>query len=150
MKQTGVIVIFLLFFCFIASAQNDETIPKRITEPYDKFGRLTSNDLKARIDVFYTELQPDPKAEGVIVIDFNKKDKRKSKIAWLKAFNQAFEFRKMDKTRFTFVISEGSSEQTTLWILFNGGNKIEESSEKNKWTIKGENLRQAINKIFKN
>ena len=150
MKRIIFIAILILAFCFAVNAQTDETIPKLITEPVDKFERLTRDDLKARLDGLRLGLANDPTAEAIINIEFDQKDSRKKKVALLKMFNQCFVFTNVDESKYTFIISDSNREQTTLWLLPNGNNVIKEDSNNDRIiVIKGEKLRQVMTTIFK-
>ena len=147
MKQIIFITVLFSSFCFIAFAQNDELPPKIIGCRADSFGRLARDDLFARLESIQVELQADLGVEAFVVIEFDRKNNKTKKVALLKMFNQYFNFRKVDRKRFTFLISESNSEMTTLWIVPAGASLEIESSNKNE--VKGENLNKAINTIFK-
>ena len=116
-------------------------------EPADVFGKLLLNDLRARLDSLFARLVNDSEAKGVLKIRFDKKDARKYKISRLKSFYKHIEYRRMDKTRFSFIITEGDSEQTEFWIIPNGAlSPIVESQES--ILIKAEELKQKINQLF--
>jgi hypothetical protein len=153
MKHIIYIAIFVLILGILAIvAQETEESPKLIVDPICYRGKPRGNELLAIVSNFYIELQVDSNAEGYVLVEFNKKDSRKTKIALLKDFNRAMSFRKMDKSRFTFVISDSYREELSLWIVPKDAKKPENpdgNTKKPAIVIKGENLRKEMNKLFK-
>lgn len=126
-----------------------------IGEPVESFGKIDLEDYKYRLDNFFIYLNQSLYSEGLIEIKFNRQDSQKYKISLLNEVNQFFEFRKYDKTRITFAISEGDYERTELWIVPQGAKfpksrteTYERISEKSYKIVKAEDLEQKINEIF--
>lgn len=97
-----------------------DVVKPRLT---DEFGDLKPDDLKARIDNYYIELQNNPDARGVIVNYGTPAQVRKRKADIIKAIN----FLKKDLGRVTFVDGPNTGEgvKTKLWIVPPGASEPE-------------------------
>lgn len=118
-------------------------------ELVDEFGKLTRDDIKARIDNFYIRLNNDPAYEGTIVIRLDEKDTRASKITYLNYIYDAIIFRKHDPARVTFMISEETGDllpSTRLWML-SPGIEFPDFGDYSV-TIKGEDLKEKMKTLF--
>lgn len=116
-------------------------------DPVDRFGKLTLDDYKARLDNFLVSVQSDPVSEGLIIIRFDTTDNRGYKTSLLRNILEFLEWRKSDLTRITFAISEtDEKEKTVLWIVPPGA-EFPKEDEDNK-IIKGEELGAKINELF--
>jgi hypothetical protein len=84
----------------------------------DEFGPLKDDDVKARIDNFYIQLQNDPNARGVIVNYGTPAQIKARKAQIMKAIN----FLKKDPSRVTFVDGpdNGTGINTKLWLVPSG------------------------------
>ena len=65
----------------------------------DEFGKAPDDDVKARVDNFYIQLNNNPSAQGYIINYGNAAQIKKRKAQIMKAIN----FRKYDVNRVTFV-----------------------------------------------
>jgi hypothetical protein len=80
----------------------------------DEYGVLKDDDVKARIDNFYIQLNNDPTAKGYIIIYGTPAQIRRQKAQIMKAIN----FRKYDASRVTFVDGPDNGTQTVkLWLV---------------------------------
>jgi hypothetical protein len=70
----------------------------------DEFGSLTPDDLKARLDPFFSQLQNDPSATGTIIISGNNREFTREE----RKIRNAISFRQFDASRINIV--RGSSE----------------------------------------
>jgi len=120
-------------------------------EPYDSFGKLSRDDVKARIDNFYIQLLRNPDYEGLIVVSLNEKETLSYKIAYLKNLYHAIDFLRRDPARVTFIISVDRHETDTTLLSAGAGedvNEIIRNWAKNLVVIKGEEFKQKINTLF--
>lgn len=94
-----------------------------IGEPVDTLGKIGSTkkafwSFLSILDTYMSVVINSPNYEGVITVEFNRKDKRQEKVRHLKRILNHFGFRKFDLTRITFAVSEGNHpERTTLWTM---------------------------------
>lgn len=99
-----------------------ETAPVTTTEvpsrPVDEFGAATDDDVKARVDNFFIELNNDPNAQGYI-INYGTPAQIKKRVAQI---NKAINFRKYDKSRVVFVDGgdQGAGVNTKFWVVPQG------------------------------
>lgn len=107
-----------------ANCQNtaSETAPVTGTTPeptpVDEFGAAPDDDVKARIDNFYIELNNNPNAQGYI-INYGTPAQIKKRVAQI---NKAINFRKYDKSRITLVDGgdQGTGVNTKFWLVPQG------------------------------
>lgn len=126
-----------------------------IGEPIDSFGKLSIEKLRERLDSYLPAIQNDrANSEGLIHLVFDKNERRRDKLTHLMNVLAFLDFRKFDKTRITFAISEGNRQATVLWIVPQGAKFPEYSSasgerisEANSQIFKAEELKQKINDI---
>ena len=87
----------------------------------DEFGKATDDDVKARVDGFYTQLNNNPNAQGYIINYGTPAQIKKRRAQIMKAIN----FRKYDKSRVTFVDGpdNGSGESTKFYLVPAGADK---------------------------
>lgn len=80
----------------------------------DEYGALKDDDVKARIDNFYIQLNNNPSARGYIIIYGTPAQIRRQRAQ----INKAIAFRKYDASRITFVDGPDNGEQKVkLWIV---------------------------------
>ncbi len=95
-----------------ATAQLADIIePRRV----DEFGVLKDDDVKARIDNLYIELNNSPSAQGYIINYGTDREIARRE----KQIRDAIAFRNYDASRITFVrgANEGSGIRTVLWLV---------------------------------
>jgi hypothetical protein len=94
-----------------------ETAPvaRREFRLVDEFGKATNDDIKARVDNFYIQLNADPTARGVI-INYGTPAQIRVREAQIKA---AINFRKYDPSRVTFIQGPdtGTGINTKFYIV---------------------------------
>ncbi len=83
----------------------------------DEFGPLKDDDVKARVDNFYIQLNNDPTAQGYIINYGTAAEIKRRKAQLMKAIN----FRKYDSSRVTMVDSISSDGQNTKFYLVPAG-----------------------------
>jgi len=86
----------------------------------DQYGKLSNDDVKARIDGFYTQLNNDPTSKGYIII-YGTPAQIKAARAQI---NKAIAFRKYDASRVTIVEGppQGDEVQVKLYLVPAGAN----------------------------
>lgn len=109
-------------------------------------------DVRRRIDLvnlqINNELDKNPKAEGLINLKFDKRNRRKDKINLLKEIGKFIKLRQYDIQRFTFAISEDESEERVSSTFLLSESNVLEFTDKNAVIIKGEDLKKSINNLF--
>lgn len=87
----------------------------------DEFGKATDDDVKARVDGFYTQLNNNPNAQGYIINYGTPAQIKKRRAQIMKAIN----FRKYDVSRVTFVDGpdNGTGESTKFYLVPAGADK---------------------------
>jgi hypothetical protein len=116
---------------------------------FDTFGKLPRNDLYSRLDNLFVTIRLDPAAEGLIALEFDKAETRAKKIKRLNEILKHVNYRKLDKSRLKFLISEAGEEYTKLYIFPRGAKLtqvIDESEVPN--VIKGEEIERKIKELF--
>ncbi|MEQ1604755.1 MAG: hypothetical protein ABL999_07785 [Pyrinomonadaceae bacterium] len=82
--------------------------------PVDEYGVLKDDDVKARVDNFYIQLNNDPSSKGYIINYGTAAQIKKQKAQIMKAIN----FRKYDASRVTFVDGPNNGEiKTKFWLV---------------------------------
>lgn len=85
--------------------------------PVDEYGILKDDDVKARVDNFFIQLNNNPSSKGYIINYGTPAQIKKQKAQILKAIN----FRKYDLSRVTFVDGPNNGEvKTKFWLVPNG------------------------------
>ena len=80
----------------------------------DEFGPLTADDLKARLDPFFSQLQNDPASRGVIINSGTDREVARQ----LRNINRAAKFRGYDLTRVTIIRGDNTpGTRTRLYIV---------------------------------
>lgn len=83
----------------------------------DDFGPAANDDVKARVDSFFTALSNDPNASGVIIIDGNNRDAARRE----KVIRDHVAFRGLDISRVRFVRGTTDGEIRTRFFLVPAG-----------------------------
>ena len=98
---------------WIAPAGAENPQPKSSAEKIDEFGKVSIDDIKARIDNLFIELSNKPGSQGYI-LNYGLKNMLLAREAQIK---KVIAFRKLDLSKVTFK-SAGSSKivKTELWI----------------------------------
>lgn len=147
MKRIIFIAGLIFVFCFAAFGQTDESQIEDFF-PLDVYGRIPAKEEKAHLDFLLTNLSQNKGFEGIIILNFDKNSSKNRKVKRLKDIVKMINFRNFDINRITFIISaNGNSEETTLYVLPENDSSIKGLAEGNK-TIKAEEFKQQINKIF--
>ncbi len=89
-------------------------------ESLDSFGKLKPNDLRARLDAFFTSLADNPQYEGVLVISFTTKQTAKYKRSRMDLIYSHIVFRRFVRKRISFYVQAGPQEQTVVWQIPDG------------------------------
>ncbi|MBV9216911.1 MAG: hypothetical protein JO053_12120, partial [Acidobacteria bacterium] len=90
---------------------------KPVPSLVDEFGPQKDDEVKARVDNFYIQLNNNPTAQGYVIIYGTKAEIAKRKAQIMKAIN----FRKYDVNRLTFVESVTSGGVNTKFYLVPAG-----------------------------
>jgi hypothetical protein len=104
-------------------ATDDETAgvaPPLTYEEVDQFGPASNDDVKARVDNFYIQLNNNPNAQGYIINYGTPAEIRRRRAQIMNAIN----FRKYDASRVTFVDGpdNGTGVNTKFFIVPPGAN----------------------------
>ncbi len=91
-----------------------DTIPK--AEEIDDFGKEPNDQIKSRLDAYFSRLQNNPSAQGYIFNYGATKDVVKRE----KLIRDYITFRSQDASRFTFVRGEGADIRTRLVLVPSG------------------------------
>ena len=122
-------------------------IPQPNSEPFSRYGKVSANDEKAQIDNLYYTLSQNENYEGIMLLKFDKNMPAIKKVKRLKEIIKWIEFRKFDKSRISFAISEDDSEYTTILVLQEKSKTFEDLNKDYK-LVKDEDLKQKINELF--
>jgi len=115
------------------------------SDPLDTFGKQSLNDIKARMDNFYSSLLQNPNCEGVLEMRFGKDARASYKVSRVKLILQAINFRQYDLTRVSFYFTpESKFEETIVWILPPGARSDFDQSK----LIKAEEISSKLNGLF--
>jgi hypothetical protein len=89
--------------------------PKPIPVEVDTFGKLSNDEVKARVQNFYTQLANDPTAQGYIIIYGTPREIA----ARRKQITNAITFLKLDPSRVTIVEGgdKGTGPETHFWMV---------------------------------
>ena len=100
-----------------ASASADINKPE-IGRQVDEFGKLPDDEVKARVDNFYIQLNNNPTAQGYIVNYGTPAEIKKRRAQIMKAIT----FLKKDPSRVTFIDGpdKGTGINTTFWVVPSG------------------------------
>jgi hypothetical protein len=88
---------------------------KPVASPVDEFGKATNDDVKARVDNFYTQLNANPNSQGYI-INYGTPAQIKARRTQI---TKAIAFRKYDPSRVTFVDGPdtGDGPKTKFYLV---------------------------------
>jgi hypothetical protein len=116
---------------------------------FDSFGKLDKEDLYGRLDNFFVALRNDPGAQGFFILELDKNETKTKRLRTLNEISRHLKFRRFDRTRFIFLISEGEAESTILHIVPPGAKLTQVISDADLQNIiKGEELDQKIKELF--
>jgi hypothetical protein len=85
--------------CPSTASETGPVAPKPTANQVDEFGKLSNDDVKARVDNFYIQLNNNPNSQGYI-INYGTPAEIKARRAQIM---KAITFRKYDPSRVTFV-----------------------------------------------
>ncbi len=99
--------------CVKSASESGPVAPMPQAVQIDEFTNATNDDIKARVDAFYIELNNNPSDQGVI-IDYGTDKQIAQREA---AIRKAIAFRKYDASRVTFVRGgdQGTGVRTVFW-----------------------------------
>lgn len=115
---------------------------------FDEFSKLNEEDLLARIDVFYIELQEDPTASGIIQVVMPRKNLAARR--YIESMHKPMTFLKKDVSRITYVVSidpDIAEPNATFWLVPAGADA--KDLTKGAETIKGLEFKTRIAQVFK-
>jgi hypothetical protein len=94
--------------------------PKPTGREVDQFGKLSNDDVKARVQTFYATLANEPTSQGYIIIYGTPKEIA----ARRKQITNAITFLKLDPSRVTIVEGgdKGTGPETHFWVVPPGAN----------------------------
>ena len=134
--------IFLFLTILFAAFQISFGQEKPVAVLLDQFGRITCEDLLARLDQFSTDLNNNPDSTGYIVIH-PEKDSFKKAIPYVTWIKGHWTFRKLDETR--FVIIKGEEKDLLdieFWRLPTGADESFYKGEK--WIAESAKVKKAF------
>jgi len=115
--------------------------------PMDIFGRMSRNDVIARIDNFMVGLNNDSEADGFILIRLKERESRKLKLSFLNNIYDAMVFLKFDLSRVSFLIVKDSYDtEARVWLL---PVRADSPDSEGGALIKGTEFKQKIKDLFK-
>lgn len=121
MKSSILKIFFILIFSFIFPNTFAQEKPEAIL--IDKFGLLNCEDIWARQDAFFVEIQNSPTSIAYAVI-YGKKNATRQNLAREKLIAGFVKFRKFDKARLKIVRGKESNEpHTEFWLVPAGADK---------------------------
>lgn len=103
--------------CPNTASATGEVPPVRGPELSDDFGKATDDDIKARVDNFFIQLNNNPSAQGYIINYGTPAQIKKRRASIMKAIN----FRKYDVGRVTFVDGPNNGSEQTKFFLVPAG-----------------------------
>ena len=100
--------------CQTSASDTGPVAAKPTAVPVDEYGALKDDDVKARIDNFYIQLNNSPSARGYVIIYGTPAQIRRQRTQ----INKAIAFRKYDASRITFVDGPNNgSQMVKLWMV---------------------------------
>lgn len=100
--------------CLTQASDNGGVAAIPTATPVDEYGALKDDDVKARVDNFYIQLNNNPSAKGYIINYGTAAQIKKQKAQIMKAIT----FRKYDAGRVTFVDGPNNGEvKTKFWLV---------------------------------
>lgn len=116
-------------------------------EPIDRFGKLSKNDERARLQNFFYFLSQEAAWEGVVILRFDKKVPTNKRIKRIARIINSIKFLKYDITRITFMTSEDKPEETVFFAFAENSEFFKDLSKEYK-TLKAEEFKQKIKDLF--
>jgi hypothetical protein len=116
--------------------------------PADEFGALPANDVRARVDILFIQLNNSPDTMALFTMKFDEGESRDRRILRIRRILDAIKFRKYDASRITFLISNESGDLTTVRIFTL-------STDMSPWInqgqlIYGQNMTDKVKTLFQN
>lgn len=114
---------------------------------WEDFGKISRNELLARIDNIFTQLAANPNSEAIFIMLFPEKTTAAYKTSRINLFLQCIRYRKYDQTRFSFYLDpENGDEETRILMLPPGGDdpRLFDSSK----LIKAEEISSKLKGLF--
>jgi len=119
-------------------------------ETLDQFGKMSGNEIRARLDNLFMYLTRVPTYEGLLVIHFSNTATRAYKISRVKLMLAAIKFRRYDLQRISFYFDKDESEErTVVWTAPPGFDYSDIGIDESK-LIKAEEIVGGLNKLFRN
>lgn len=107
--------------CDTERSETAGVAPRPTSSITDEYGAATDDDVKARVDGFYTQLNNSPNAQGYIIIYGTPAQIKRRRAQIVKAIN----FRKYDASRVTFIEGpdNGTGVNTKFYLVPAGADK---------------------------
>ncbi len=117
---------------------------------FDEFQNLNAKDEKLRFDNLFRKIKEDHSLKALIILKFDNNSPRKKKIKKLQSIAKYLDDRKVDKSRFNFVIFDNEREETIFYVepLEVDSRELLSTDEKNHKIINAVNLDQEIKSLF--
>lgn len=114
----------------------------------DEFESPGANEIRARIDSVFIQLDKDPDMIGLFIMDFDQTERRSARVLRIKRILDAVRYRKYDLNRIAFVISQKiDSRSTRIYMIpangFSGFTAGESS-------IRGPDMPEKLKTLFQN
>jgi len=111
----------------------------------DSFGKTSRNDLQARIDNIYAQLNSNPTYEGLLILRFPEKTTAAYKTSRVKLFLQCLKYRKYDQTRVSFYLEPESGDEETRVLI---GQSFDDYHFDPSKLIKAEEISSKLKDLF--
>ena len=119
MKPQKVLLVWLIFFAFLQICPAQET---PLAHLVDGFGKPCSEDLMARFDNYFMQLNNDPTATGYIVF-YGDESMEGTNLNFIKYLTKIYPNRRFDKTRLSLLRGENrDAMKIQFWIAPAGAN----------------------------
>ncbi len=107
--------------CTTTASETGSVDSKPTAIPVDDFGKAPDDDVKARVQNFYVQLNANPTAQGYVINYGTTAQIKKRRNQIMKAIN----FLKYDPSRFTFIDGpdNGTGEQTKFYVVPAGADR---------------------------
>jgi hypothetical protein len=113
----------------------------------DEFGRVGRNETIARFDLLHMIFKRNPSSTLLVILQFDKSDSRRNKIARLRTIQDIFRMRKYDIHRVLFAVYEIMAPEKTRFMLIPRGADFPRIAEK--YTlIRGNKFLTNINNLY--
>lgn len=117
---------------------------------FDEFRNLSVKDEKIRFDNLFMKINDDNSLKALIILKFDSNNSRKKKIKKLQSIAKYLDDRKVDISRFNFVIFDDKREETIFYVepLNADSRELLSMDEKKHKIINAVNLNQEIKSLF--